>query len=300
MKKRSRILYIAAAVTALLGVLLCIISYFGAKKSGGLFSQTENEDGNYIFEYEFDGEAIKKLSINVDYADVNIIGGADADRIELVNFAEQRFYMTVSATTVTIGERGGLSGLFSFNFGGLRNYLNSVRILGKQKSINIYLTDESALRLLEADIYSGDISVETYNGTSDLELSTDYGSLSVKSVETSGRLTFSSLDGNIDIESSNIYSQKVKLSRGYECMIDSGVTELDVDIGHGYFKYETGGYDMISSVMTLVSDDGRVRYGDDIYENGKFSQGMKYTGMSDVIQIVIDVHVEEGNIMVTK
>lgn len=301
MRKRLKKLCIAAAVLATLGVILCITAFVGAKKTGAeLFSQTENEDGNYVYDYEFNGEAIKKLSVNTKYADINIIGGAERDRIELVNFAEQNFRMAVSATTITIEDRDGFAGLFSFNFGGLRNYMNSFRIFGKVKTINIYLTDASSLRLIEADIYSGDVSVANCSNSADYDFKLKYGSVSVDSVVTDGVFSLVSSDGNIDIVNSIIKKQSVTLAHGYENIVHSEITELDADIKTGYFKYETGDYDVISSVMTLVCDDGRVRYGDDIYENGKFSQGMKYTGISDIVQIVIDVSVEEGNIMITK
>ena len=301
MRKRLKKLCIAAAVLAALGVILCVVAFVGSKKAGTeLFSQTENEDGNYVYDYGFNGEAIKKLSVSTKYADINIIGGADRDRIELVNFAEQNFRMAVSATTITIEDRDGFAGLFSFNFGGLRNYLNSFRIFGKVKTINIYLTDASSLRLVETKIYSGDVTVKNCNNSADYDFKLKYGSVSVDSLTTGGTLSLVSSDGNIDIVNSTIKKQTSKLTHGYENIVHSEITELDAEIKTGYFKYETGDYDVISSVMTLASDDGRVRYGDDIYENGKFSQGMRYTGISDIVQIVIDVHVEEGNIMITK
>ena len=182
----------------------------------------------------------------------------------------------------------------------MRNYLNSFRIFGKVKTINIYLTDASSLRLVETDIYSGDVTVKNCNNSADYDFKLKYGSVSVDSLTTGGTLSLASSDGNIDILNSTIKKQTSKLTHGYENIVHSEITELDAEIKTGYFKYETGDYDVISSVMTLASDGGRVRYGDDIYENGKFSQGMRYTGISDIVQIVIDVHVEEGNIMITK
>ena len=69
MRKRLKKLCIAAAVLAALGVILCVVAFVGSKKAGTeLFSQTENEDGNYVYDYGFNGEAIKKLSVSTKYA----------------------------------------------------------------------------------------------------------------------------------------------------------------------------------------------------------------------------------------
>ena len=78
MRKRLKKLCIAAAALAALGVILCVVAFVGSKKAGTeLFSQTENEDGNYVYnkstsksdsfinesesnyEYEFDEKGIR-------------------------------------------------------------------------------------------------------------------------------------------------------------------------------------------------------------------------------------------------
>lgn len=301
MTKKNKKLLITAAVFAALSIIFCGISAIRAKKKNvALFDQTQNEDGNFIYSYEFPEENIKKISLELSYADVNLIGGSEKCKIELINFSEDRFKMTVSATTIALEEKSGFTGIFSLNFKGLRNYLNSFRMITKAKTVNIYLTNESVIKLMEADIYSGNVKIQDCINQCNYDFDIKYGALSALGVTTEEKLSVKLYDGNLDISGSKIATHDAKIERGYEAILNSQFTDLTSDIVTGYFKYQTGQYSLMSSVLKLVSDTGRVRFGGDIYESGSFSQGMKYTGISSVVQTSVDVHVKNGNIMITE
>lgn len=294
-------LLILSAILLVIGAVLMLSGFLSAKSAdASLFDQTENEDGNYIRVEEFDPESIKKISLDVSYADVNIIGGAESNRIELVNFANNRYDMTVSATTVSIEETSGLSGLFGFGFDGLRNYLNSARVTSRDKTVNIYLTDASGMRLIDIDIYSGDVSASGVVADADFDVSLEYGSVLFERTQTSGELKVDIAEGNLDIKGCEIALNTSNLAYGYENVENSRIMQINAEIGTGYFKCKTDWALMSSAVMRLTADAGKVRFGGDIYENGSFSQGIKYTGISDVVQTVFEVHVAGGNIMITE
>lgn len=301
MTEKNKRLLITAALLAALAIVLCLTATLLAKKNNVvLFKQTQNEEGNFVYTYDFAEENIKKISLDISYTDVNIIGGAEKCRIELINFAEENFRMTVSATTIAVEEKSGLAGLVSLNFGGLRNHLNSFRMLTKAKTINIYLTDTSVMKLLETDIYSGNINLENCNLSCDYNIKVKYGSVAAASLSSDGAFDVTIYDGNLDISNSEFASHSAAITRGYENIVFSRFTTLKSEIETGYFKYETGKYSLLSSVLRLSTDTGRVRFGGDIYENGSFSQGMKYTGISSVLQVLVEVHVSDGNIMITE
>ena len=299
-KKMKRLL-IFSAVLLVAGILLCLMGYITAKgEDASLFDQIENEDGNYVRIEEFDPASIKKISLDIKYAEVNVIGGAETDRIELINFANDRYDMTVSATTIAIEETSALSGLFGFGFDGLRNYINSVKVTSRDKTVNIYLTDASDMRLIDISLYSGDVRATGVSVNTDFNIDLEYGSVLFEEVNTEGNLVLDILEGNLDIKSSNIFSNTSKLSYGYESIERSKVTRINAEIDTGYFKCKTEWEPMLASVMRLSTDEGKVRFGGDIYENGSFSQGIKYTGITDVVQTVFEIHIAKGNIMITE
>ena len=300
--KVKRLLIVAAVLFAV-GLALCIVGALTARsRYTALFDQTKNPDGSYTFTYDFKGESVKKISLDVSYADVNIIGGAQENKLELINYSHSGFQLTTGATTLSLKEKNGADafGIFSgFSFKGLRNLIYGVNFIGKDRTVNVYLTDDSVLKLLEGKVYSGNVNIDDLRTSTEVKIDMEYGSLKAKGFEGGSSLDVSIKEGNADIEKSTFTELKASLDKGYVFLDGTKAEDIDVDIKKGYFKYITGDFNLESAVLTLNSEEGKVRYLDDIYESGSFSQGMQYVGTS-VTQIIIDVSVADGNIMITK
>ena len=294
---------VAALILLGIGLALCIVGALTARsKSVALFDQTKNPDGSYTFIYEFKGESVKKLSFDVSFADVNIIGGAEENKLELINYAHSDFQLTTSATTLSLKEKSGAGAfdIFSgFSFKGLRNVIYGVNFIGKDRTVNVYLTDDSVLKLLDGKLYSGNLQISYLKTPTDVKLDIEYGSVKGSGIEGATSLDISIKEGNADVERSTVTELKAALDKGYLNLNRVQAVDVDTDIKKGYFKYVIGDYALDSAVLTLKSEEGKVRYLDDIYESGSFSQGMQYVGTS-VTQIIIDVAVADGNIMITK
>ncbi len=300
--KVKRLLVVSAVLFAL-GLALCIIGALTARaRSVALFDQTKNSDGSYTFTYEFKGDSVKKISFDVSYADVNIIGGAEENKLELINYSHSGFQLTTGATTLSLKEKKGTDafGLFSgFSFKGLRNLIYGVNFIGRDRTVNIYLTDDSVLKLLDGKIYSGNVKIDDLKNQTDVKVDMEYGSFQANGVEGATSLDISIKEGNAYIEKSVFGDLNATLDKGYLFLDGVRTENVDADIKKGYFKYVIGDFSLESAVLTLKSEEGKVRYLDDIYESGSFSQGMQYIGTS-VTQIIIDVSVSDGNIMITK
>lgn len=297
--RKMKKLFITSAVLAVIGVLLCIFGLVTAAKNGEqIFSQSQNEQGQYIYMYEFDASMIKKISLELTYADVNLYKSGDVGRIEMINYPLDKFGMTVGATTLSVKEKSALGSLFSLNFDGLRNYFNSAKMATKSRTVNIYLPEEVALKLLEVELFSGDVRLEQLRAETDFEIDLKYGSVVMNDIISTGSFSVKIAEGNMNVDNSVMSAGSSELKYGYMEIAASDITEIEANISKGYFKYESTGTDLLSSVIRLKTDNGRVRFVDDIYENGSFSQGIEYTGASGVVQNVINVNVGEGNIMV--
>ncbi len=294
---------VVALILFALGLALCIIGALTARaKSVSLFDQTKNSDGSYTFTYEFKGDSVKKISLDVSFADVNIIGGAEENKLELINYSHSGFQLATSASTLSVKEKGGAGafGIFSgFSFKGLRNMIYGVNFIGKDRTVNVYLTDDSVIKLLDGKVYSGNVKINDLKTPTDVKFDIEYGSLKASGIKGATSLDVSIKEGNADVEKSSLAELKARLDMGYLNLDKVETVDIDTDIKKGYFKYVIGDYDLDSAVLTLKSEAGKVRYLDDIYESGSFSQGMQYVGTS-VTQIIIDVSVADGNIMITK
>ena len=294
---------VAALILLGIGLALCLVgAVISRSQSVALFDQTKNSDGSYTFTYEFKGDTVKKISFDVSFADVNIIGGAEKNKLELINYSHSDFQLTTSASTFSVKEKGGAGAfdIFSgFSFKGLRNVIYGVNFIGKDRTVNLYLTDDCVLKILDGKLYSGNVQINDLGTPTDLKLDIEYGSLKSNGIDGAGSLDVRIAEGNAEVERSSLTNLKAKLDRGYLSLNKVEAVDIDTDIQKGYFKYVIGDYDLDSAVLTLKSEEGKVRYLDDIYESGSFSQGMQYVGTS-VTQIIIDVAVSDGNIMITK
>ena len=122
-KKMKKLLILSAAF-AFVGVIFCTVGIIlSVKNDNELFSQRQNGAGQYVFEYEFDSLQIKKISLDLSYADVNVFISNGKGKLEMINYPLDAFGMTVGATTVSVRGKSGFGNLIGFNFDGFRNYL---------------------------------------------------------------------------------------------------------------------------------------------------------------------------------
>ena len=299
--KKMKKLFIASLVLFIIAVILCVAGAVTSKgREEPLFSQSQNDMGQYIFSYEFDASSHKKISLELSYADVKVYRSSGAAMIEMINYPLDNFCMTVSATTVTIEENSAIGNFLSFDFDGFRNYFNALKMAAKRRSVNIYVPDTSVLKLFDIDVYSGDVVFEELSVDADYNIEIDYGDVFFKNCSSKGELNVKITEGNLAFESSELFSVSSELQKGYEEIKASVITKIDADIEKGYFEQSEAGKDLASSVVRLKTEKGRVRFCGDIYESGSFSQGMEYSGVSGVVQTIINVNVADGNIMITE
>ena len=227
MKPTSVIFLIVSVLLACVGVMLCMSAASLANEQGiGLFAQVGDGEDNYVHYESFSEEELKKIVIKVSDVKVNVIGGAEESRIELVNFPNNSYQVQAGRSTLQIADNAGISGIvdvenLKINFNGFRDYLhyvfdNSV----KEKSLNLYLTDLADLVNLNITTTTGDISV------SDIQTNCDYKVVISNSVvDFSNVITDSSVQieatesANINID--NVISDEIRImSPNSECFVD--------------------------------------------------------------------------------
>ena len=103
MKPTSVIFLIVSVLLACLGVILCMTATSIANEQGiGLFDQVGDGDDNYIHYETFVEEELKKIVVKVSDVKVNVIGGAEESKIELVNFPNNAYQIQAGRSTLQI------------------------------------------------------------------------------------------------------------------------------------------------------------------------------------------------------
>ncbi len=231
MKPTSVIFLIVSILLACVGFLLCITASSMATEQGiGLFSLIGDEDDNYVATREFTEEDLKKIVVKVSDVNVNVIGGAEASKIELVNFMNNSYNIQAGRSTLQISDNSGITGIidlenFKINFSGFRDYLHYLFdfIEGNEKKeqiLNVYLTDEADLVNFNITVGDGDITLSHMQTECDYKIVLANGVVEIDNVKTDSSIQIeSTVSSNIEIR--NTVTDELRImSPKSECYIE--------------------------------------------------------------------------------
>ncbi len=235
MKPTSVIFLIVSILLACVGFLLCITASSLATEQGiGLFTQIGDEDDNYVATQIFTEEDLKKIVVKVSNVNVNVIGGAEESKIELVNFMNNSYNIQAGRSTLQISDNSGITGIidlenFKINFGGFRDYLHYIfdYIEGNEKKVqtlNVYLTDEADLVNFNITVDDGDITVSNMQTDCDYKIVLANGVVEIDGVTTDSSVQIeSTVSSNIEIK--NTVTDELRImSPKSECFIEISET----------------------------------------------------------------------------
>ncbi len=237
MKPTSVIFLIVSVLLACVGVLLCITASSMAAEQGiGLFAQTGDENDNYVATQAFTEEDLKKIVIKVSNVDVNVIGGAEESKIELVNFMNNSYSVVSGRSTLHVSDNAGITGIididnFKINFGGFRDYLHYLSdfVAGNERKaqvLNVYLTDEADLVNFNITVGDGDVSISNISVDCDYKIVLDNGVVDINGVQT---------DSTIQIESTESSKIELKDVKTDELHITCPESECFIEISETTF-----------------------------------------------------------------
>ena len=248
MKPTSVIFLIVSVLLACLGVILCMTATSIANEQGiGLFDQVGDGDDNYVHYETFAEEELKKIVVKVSDVKVNVIGGAEESKIELVNFPNNAYQIQAGRSTLQISDNAGISGIIDIenlkiNFNGFRDYLHYVFDDSvKEKSLNLYITDNADLVNLNITTTTGDISVSNFNTDCDFKIVISEGVVDFRDVVTESSVQIEATESaNINID--NVVADEIRImSPSSECFLDitdttfSRAMYIDVKAGDVYY-----------------------------------------------------------------
>ena len=266
MKPTSVIFLIVSILLACVGFLLCITASSMATEQGiGLFSFVGDEDDNYVATQTFTEEDLKKIVIKVSDVNVNVIGGAEESKIELVNFMNNSYNIQAGRATLQISDNSGITGLidlenFKINFGGFRDYLHYLFdfIEGNEKKeqiLNVYLTDEADLVNFNITVGDGDITLSHMQTECDYKIVLANGVVEIDNVTTDSSIQIESTESS-NIEIKNTVTDELRImSPKSECYIEIASTTFSRAM---YIEAKSGDvvYDRVavSQPVTVVFD----------------------------------------------
>ncbi len=208
MRKKSKLLLLCGGIIIVLGLIVCVVGAIMANSSGDQLFAEKTEKG-YVYTYNFSGDEINKVSLDVSDASVNIIGGAKKSYIELCNFDENYYSFTMTNRIIQFKESADLKGLLSFwengfTFKGMR-YIFKLGGGSGEKEVNIYLADGDYVKNFTVEVAKGEINVRDLSTATDYNMTTGGGSVTMENVETESVVTVNAPEAStLDIKLSNV------------------------------------------------------------------------------------------------
>lgn len=266
MKPTSVIFIIVSVILAGAGLLLCFTATNMADSQGvALFTQTGDSDNNFSTFFDFDSSEVRKIVLKVSNIDVNIIGGVTESRLELVNFPDGTYDYSLSKSTLQLADTTAITNIididnFKINFNGFRDYLNYYKYKDKPKTVNLYLTDDSSVIILNVST-DGNLVLNNLRCNCDYKCTVSNGDVTVSDLRTDSSLSIEST-GDSSIKVTSLYANDLSINgnTAYASISESTfVRSLYIKINSGAVDYDRAEEDFKGFNVLLRADSGVVK-----------------------------------------
>ncbi len=247
MKPTSIISLIVAFVLVVAGLITCFVAQ-NIASSNGEFIFAESRDGDLVNTVEI-SEDISKIELIVENAEINIHGNADRSYVEFINFNENYYSLSVSNTILSFDEIPDLMSMVKFwesgfSFKGMRYIFNFSKPNEDAKKINIYLTQEQALKIFDIKADTCTINIENIVIDCDYKFCVNDLTVNANTLRTAG--TF-----NVNSAAKEEAAENVRLNISYSLIKNVLVSAKNLETDIDLFK--------ISGDANITCDTGKVK-----------------------------------------
>lgn len=292
-----------ASIIFLIVALLFGIGGYACMKAGqskaveegiDLLEGTAAKEEDYVFTYDYSDGEIGKISINLKNSKVNIIGGSKKAYVELINFAEGMYEFSASNRNLTVSNNSDFSEIADmaslvFNFKGLRSLVNYYNIRGREKTVNIYLTDDCPVKIIECKLENGDVEIACNSSQTDYNVTLGDGNVELRDITTGSAANINISAGNLKLNNCSVTDLSIDVKNGDVQLITSAAYKMNVNIGTGDFDF--GYRDQLAYVnLNLFTAVGKVTL-----------DSTEYGGFYEVTDLptsaMFEVNVDKGDIV---
>jgi hypothetical protein len=209
MKPTSLIFLVLSAVLLFGGMITCSVAETMAKSQDtSIFEQVKDKNGDYVYKYSLTDEKLSKLELNFTDVNVKVIGSAKESYVELKNYDPYGYSTTLSGTTVTVdGNASGLSSIIDLSGGGLR--FKGLRYFfagsfgeGRERSVNVYISENCDVSSINIKVVNGNISFANLYNNVDYNVNVDNGNVTFDTVVTESVINLDITSGEANIVNS--------------------------------------------------------------------------------------------------
>ena len=244
MKPVSIIFLIISVILVIIGLLTCSIAMLQSKRQGIDLYDTTIENGKSEAEYDFSEDTIGKIQIEVGDCDVDIIFGADENKVQMNNFSSAGYICEVDNRSLVIEDTVNLFDITDIiengkiRFKGFRYFLRDRKLTAGNKSLKVYVTDKFDLKVIDVTVKNGNVNIAGYVNNTDYSIKINNGNLTATDLETESALTATVGKGKISLNHITARSINLTVEEGEINAVVSG-NEITADAKKGNIKIES-------------------------------------------------------------
>lgn len=255
MKPTSIIFLIVSVALIVGGIITCAVAKDIAVTDGYvLFNDAEG--GSYV-RHDFNSADITKIELTVTDAEINVYGGAEESYIEFFHFRDGLYSLSSTGNTITLDEIPDLKSLLSFqggfSFSGMRYFLRLGNTVSGPKKVNIYLSADSAIKIISMAGDNCTVYAEKLGIRADLTIIADKSiTLSGKDLRTSSAITLDAPTVSVNMEDCSVNELHLTADKTDSLLerffcgnlyadMDSGSLEIHIPADASNYRYDITG-----------------------------------------------------------
>ena len=217
MKTGTKVLLIIAGILIVSGLIVCVTGSIIANSTDVELLCNEVVDGDAITTEDLSEYSLTDCNLDIDGIPVKITGNCEKTYVEFINVNRANYNFTVKNHKLVIKTINPFSindiwETYVYNirenkggFDGLRHYVFLPKYNDKKPQINIYLSADTAITSVFANVKNAGLFVNSvFNTGIDYNLNTKNGNLTVSSIYSKGTLRASCDNGNLKLIKANV------------------------------------------------------------------------------------------------
>ena len=302
MRATSVIFLVLSIILAFIGVVLCGIGASLAEEQGiALFDEVTDANDNLVYTYNYAGDGIKKIAVDVGDCDIHVYGKSETAYVELINFAQGSYDLSSTNLTLSVTDNSSLLKIFSWgsegiNFHGFRHYLKAMDFSDKPRTINIYLTTDTAVKQFSLKTGEGDLTLKDLRFTFDFTGEVGKGNISLENMITTSDILLKVDEGSVN--AANFTARALSIEAGNaDVKLDSIYTlrGLTVNVARGNAYIDTLRQDYDDYNINLQAPKGKITYFGE-------AKGDSYTvtaSEEETYEYILNVNADEGDVAIS-
>ncbi len=239
MKPVSVIFLIVSGIMIIVGLLVCSFAMVQANNQDIDLYDMKIEDGQSKAEYDFSEDVFNRIQISVGKCEVNVICGADENKVVIKNFSSAGYVCEVQNRSLVIEDTINILDFTdlaqgNFRFKGFRYYLRDRKITGTDKSVTVYITDKFDIKAIDITAEKGAVTVKGYDNGTDYNVKITEGSFTAENINTDSMV-------------------KVGIGKGFVKLKEVTANVISAEVAEGDINAAVS-----ASEITLLSEKGNI------------------------------------------